>query len=150
MTELRRSHCSYNFQLYLGFNAFASVLNLWPQTQRGTIWTTVCGSTSQKRVYYIHGKSGRFITVIPNDNYLLCDSWVIRSHCHSAAGKLKLNWFGTVQPGNTHWMEEATWVEKPSCSSGKNAQDEKKSCMHTQNTHKHREARKKRVRWKLD
>lgn len=68
MTEPRRSHCSYNFQLYLGFNAFASFLNLWPQTQRGTMWTTVCGSTSQKRAYYTHGKSGRFISVIPNDN----------------------------------------------------------------------------------
>lgn len=78
--------------------------------------------------------------------YLLCDSWVTCCHCHSAAGKLKLNWFGTVQPGNMHWMEETTRVEKPSCISGKNAQDEKKPCMHTQNTHRSREARKKTVR----
>lgn len=53
--------------------------------------------------------------------YLLCDSCVICCRCHSAAVKLKLNWFGTVQPGN--WMEEATRVEKPSCISGINAQD---------------------------
>lgn len=111
---------------------------------------------SQKTAYYVSSASARFITVTQMMTvasllpYLLCDSWVICCHCHSAAWKLKLNWFGTVQPWNMQWVEETARVEKLCCISGRNARGEIKPRTHTQNTHKGRDTRKNRVRWKLD
>lgn len=98
--------------------------------------------------------SVRFITVIPNDNssvdIAISALWFL-GHMLSLSQcclKVKTELVWDVQPGNTQRTEEATRVEKPCCISGKNARDKKKPHIHTQNTHKSREARKNRVRRK--